>query len=58
MDKYSGRCSVSNAPSRKARSILTEDRLGEINPDAFAGELPSKKQSDYARQQNCEPLQS
>ena len=31
--------------------------LGEINPEVFTGDLPSKKQSDYARQQNCNSLQ-
>ena len=58
MDKHSGRCSVSTVPSKKkARSILIKEVSGEINSEAFSGELPSKKQSDYARQKNCEPLQ-
>ena len=28
--------------------------LGTISKDSFMGEIPSNKQSDYARQQNCE----
>ncbi|CAF9936771.1 MAG: hypothetical protein ALECFALPRED_006976 [Alectoria fallacina] len=30
------------------------EMLREINPEAFTGELPSKKNSDYARQQNLQ----
>lgn len=28
--------------------------LGEIKPETFSQELPSKKQSEYAREQNCQ----
>lgn len=30
------------------------EMLREINPEAFTGDLPSRKQSDYARQQNLQ----
>ena len=54
MGKCSGICSVSITLSSPSRCVLIEDILGEINAEAFTGDLPSKKQSDHARQQNCE----
>ena len=58
MGKRSGICSVSITQSIQSRCILIEDVLGEINAEAFTGDLPSQKQLDYARQQNCKPFQS
>lgn len=45
-------------PLEIQRCMLNKRSLGEINPEAFTGDLPSRKRSDYARQQNCKSLQS